>query len=105
MRGIRFTKINYRILYILSNVVWNDNNFSISHFKTHDLLYFRGVWHDAKSYPKSWQLDPTEGPGRVRKRLKRCHLGIENRFLTPDNQYKLGRAFNINFHFFIFMNF
>lgn len=66
---------------------------------------FRGVWHDAKSYPKSWQLDPTEGPGRVRKRLKRCHLGIENRFLTPDNQYKLGRAFNINFHFFIFMNF
>lgn len=86
-------------------MVWNDNNFSISHFKTHDLLYFRGVWHDAKSYPKSWQLDPTEGPGRVRKRLKRCHLGIENRFLTPDNQYKLGRAFNINFHFFIFMNF
>ncbi|XP_078313286.1 lysosomal-trafficking regulator-like isoform X5 [Crassostrea virginica] len=54
-----------------------------------NLTHERGVWHDAKSYPKSWQLDPTEGPGRVRKRLKRCHLGIENRFLTPDNQYKL----------------
>lgn len=39
----------------------------------------------------SWQLDPTEGPGRVRKRLMRCHLGIEKRFLTPENQAKLGK--------------
>ncbi|XP_061172369.1 lysosomal-trafficking regulator-like isoform X2 [Saccostrea echinata] len=54
-----------------------------------NLTHERAVWHDAKSYPRSWQLDPTEGPSRVRKRLKRCHLGIEKKFITPENQYKI----------------
>ncbi|XP_056022508.1 lysosomal-trafficking regulator-like isoform X3 [Ostrea edulis] len=54
-----------------------------------NLTHERAVWHDAKSYPLSWQLDPTEGPGRVRKRLKRCHLGIEKRFLNLENQLKI----------------
>ena len=50
----------------------------------------RAVWHNPQSYPQSWQLDPTEGPGRVRKRLRRCHLGVEPRFLLEEEQGKLG---------------
>ncbi|KAL0880570.1 hypothetical protein ABMA27_001801 [Loxostege sticticalis] len=51
---------------------------------THD----KGVWHEPRSYPASWQLDPTEGPGRVRVRLRRAHLRIHKRFLQPEQQHK-----------------
>ncbi|XP_035828113.1 lysosomal-trafficking regulator isoform X2 [Aplysia californica] len=54
-----------------------------------DLTHERAVWYSPASYPQSWQLDPTEGPGRVRKRLQRCHLGIERRFLLDQHQLKL----------------
>lgn len=30
--------------------------------------------------PSSWELDPTEGPMRIRKRLRRAHLDLESRF-------------------------
>ncbi|KAJ0175382.1 hypothetical protein K1T71_008541 [Dendrolimus kikuchii] len=46
------------------------------------------VWHDPSSYPTSWQLDATEGPGRVRVRLRRAHLHIAPRFLKPHVRYK-----------------
>ncbi|CAG5132645.1 unnamed protein product, partial [Candidula unifasciata] len=54
-----------------------------------NLTHERAVWYQKLSYPQSWQLDPTEGPGRVRKRLQRCHLEIERRFLLPSHQQKL----------------
>lgn len=41
-------------------------------------------WHSPRLYPRSWQLDETEGPLRVRKRLKRCHQSVEDRFIMPD---------------------
>ncbi|XP_022110934.1 lysosomal-trafficking regulator-like [Acanthaster planci] len=50
------------------------------------LTHERAVWYDPQTYPSSWQLDPTEGPGRVRRRLQRCHLGIPNKFLLPQWQ-------------------
>ena len=53
-------------------------------------LCFRAVWFDKKSYPQSWELNPTEGPCRVRKRHQRGHLGIPARFLKEEAQYKLG---------------
>ncbi|XP_048862942.1 lysosomal-trafficking regulator isoform X4 [Brienomyrus brachyistius] len=49
---------------------------------THD----RAVWHDQASYPTSWQLDPTEGPNRERRRLQRCYLTIPNKYLLKDRQ-------------------
>ncbi|XP_046387473.1 lysosomal-trafficking regulator isoform X2 [Ischnura elegans] len=49
----------------------------------------RAVWFFPKSYPRSWQLDPTEGPGRMRIRLQRCHLAIQKKFLMKDHQDKL----------------
>lgn len=51
----------------------------------------QALWYDEKSYPKSWELDPTEGPGRVRVRLRRCHLNIDARFLKDGHQQKLGK--------------
>uniref|UniRef100_A0A8C2J430 Lysosomal trafficking regulator n=1 Tax=Cyprinus carpio TaxID=7962 RepID=A0A8C2J430_CYPCA len=47
---------------------------------THD----RAVWYDQSSYPTSWQLDPTEGPNRERRRLQRCYLTIPNKYLLKD---------------------
>ncbi|XP_073729607.1 lysosomal-trafficking regulator isoform X3 [Misgurnus anguillicaudatus] len=47
---------------------------------THD----RAVWYDQLSYPTSWQLDPTEGPNRERRRLQRCYLTIPNKYLLKD---------------------
>ncbi|XP_012931227.1 lysosomal-trafficking regulator [Heterocephalus glaber] len=49
---------------------------------THD----RAVWHDPIYYPTSWQLDPTEGPNRERRRLQRCYLTIPNKYLLRDRQ-------------------
>ncbi|KAK6183248.1 hypothetical protein SNE40_010762 [Patella caerulea] len=49
-----------------------------------NLTHERAVWFHEESYPISWQLDPTEGPGRMRKRVQRCHLGIPEKFLTDD---------------------
>ncbi|XP_064599745.1 lysosomal-trafficking regulator-like [Liolophura sinensis] len=55
------------------------------------LTHERAVWHCPESSPQSWQLDPTEGPCRVRRRLQRCHLGLEKRFLKKEAQYKLDK--------------
>ncbi|ODN06306.1 Lysosomal-trafficking regulator [Orchesella cincta] len=41
-------------------------------------------WHFAASYPKFWALDQSEGPGRVRLRLKREQLKIHSRFVMPN---------------------
>uniref|UniRef100_A0A3B3DVL9 Lysosomal trafficking regulator n=1 Tax=Oryzias melastigma TaxID=30732 RepID=A0A3B3DVL9_ORYME len=48
---------------------------------THD-----AVWYNQNSYPTSWQLDPTEGPNRERRRLQRCYLTIPNKYLLLDRR-------------------
>ncbi|XP_056422915.1 lysosomal-trafficking regulator isoform X3 [Hyla sarda] len=49
---------------------------------THD----RAVWYDPASYPTSFQLDPTEGPNRERRRLQKCYLTIPNKYILRDRQ-------------------
>ncbi|XP_076239225.1 lysosomal-trafficking regulator mauve [Calliopsis andreniformis] len=56
------------------------------------LTHEKAPWHFPKSYPQSWELDPTEGPARVRIRLQRCHLNISKRFFMPEYQGKLEAA-------------
>ncbi|XP_076297603.1 lysosomal-trafficking regulator mauve isoform X3 [Lasioglossum baleicum] len=56
------------------------------------LTHERAAWHFEKSYPRSWELDPTEGPARVRIRLQRCHLNIDKKFFMADHQEKLEAA-------------
>lgn len=56
------------------------------------LTHERTPWHFPESSPRNWELDPTEGPARVRTRLQRCHLNIDERFLLPEYQDKLGTS-------------
>ncbi|XP_069997726.1 lysosomal-trafficking regulator isoform X2 [Penaeus vannamei] len=53
------------------------------------LTHERATWHFPEAYPRSWQLDQTEGPMRVRKRLKRGRLNIQPRYLMPEYRQKL----------------
>ncbi|CAN0412720.1 unnamed protein product [Lampetra planeri] len=48
------------------------------------LTHERAVWFDPVACPSSWQLDPTEGPNRERRRLQRCHITIPNKYLLKD---------------------
>lgn len=54
------------------------------------LTHERAPWHFPNSYPRNWELDPTEGPARVRIRLQRCHLNIDRRFFMTEYQDRLG---------------
>lgn len=51
----------------------------------------RAVWCDERLLPRFWQLDPTEGPQRIRNRLMRTHLAIDQRYLKPEHRYKVGK--------------
>ncbi|XP_068245807.1 lysosomal-trafficking regulator isoform X3 [Palaemon carinicauda] len=53
------------------------------------LCHERGTWHFSDSYPRSWQLDQTEGPMRVRKRLTRGRLHLQPRYLLDEYKQKL----------------
>ncbi|XP_016837232.1 lysosomal-trafficking regulator isoform X2 [Nasonia vitripennis] len=53
------------------------------------LTHEKAPWFFPGSYPTSWELDPTEGPARVRIRLQRCHLNIDKRFFLPEYANKL----------------
>lgn len=44
------------------------------------LTHEYGIWFEAASYPKFWQLDPTENPQRERRRLQRSYCLMEKRF-------------------------
>ncbi|UYV78665.1 LYST [Cordylochernes scorpioides] len=45
------------------------------------MVFPRAPWYFEDSFPHSWELDPTEGPDRVRKRLRRCFLNLSPKFL------------------------
>lgn len=61
------------------------------------ILICRAVWYDPLYYPTSWQLDPTEGPNRERRRLQRCYLTIPNKYLLRDRQKSEGNNdFSVN---------
>lgn len=69
----------------LLRVVRGNNSKDVEVRKTwrnliHHLTQERAPWYCKESYPCSWQLDPTEGPSRMRKRLQRCHLEIMPKF-------------------------
>jgi len=47
----------------------------------------RALWHENLEYCcQSWQLDPTEGPSRVRIRLQKCHNEIPSNFFMASNR-------------------
>lgn len=54
------------------------------------LTHERAPWYFSENYPKGWELDPTEGPARVRIRLQRCHLNIDEKFFLPEYKDRAG---------------
>lgn len=55
-----------------------------------------GMWHDALTWPSFQILDPTEGPHRERRRLKKSHLYINERFFKSDVRSKLANERNVH---------
>ncbi|XP_053658434.1 lysosomal-trafficking regulator [Anopheles marshallii] len=49
-------------------------------------------WYAARHYPNSWELDDTFGPDMALKRMRRCQMTIDRRFLLkeamPENSDK-----------------
>ena len=43
----------------------------------------------------SWELDSTEGPARIRNRLRRCHLKLKDKYLMTEFQDRLGIVLNL----------
>ncbi|XP_035891590.1 lysosomal-trafficking regulator [Anopheles stephensi] len=41
-------------------------------------------WHNARHYPNSWELDDTYGPDMALKRMRRCPMTIDRRFLMKE---------------------
>lgn len=56
------------------------------------LTHERATWFDERTNVASWQLDPSEGPSRVRVRLRRARLGIAPRYLKQEAQWKIGSS-------------
>jgi hypothetical protein len=44
----------------------------------------RAIWSSDEKRPMCWQLDPTEGPSRVRRRLIRAPRVTDKKFLLPE---------------------
>lgn len=53
------------------------------------LAHEQGLWFISESYPRSWEIDPTEGPARMRVRLRRCHHNIPEKFVQEGFRDKL----------------
>ncbi|KAK2707627.1 hypothetical protein QYM36_015363, partial [Artemia franciscana] len=52
------------------------------------MLHEHAAWYMPECFPQHWEMDPTEGPDRVRIRLQRCFLDIGDRYLLPDSRRK-----------------
>ena len=51
---------------------------------THEIA----VWYFADCYPDSWSLDPVEAPNRIRRKMKRCFLKIDDRFFIEPKKHE-----------------
>lgn len=49
----------------------------------------RAPWHVSNHHPKSWELNPVEGPSRIRNRLRPCKLMLNSRFFRSKYENKL----------------
>ena len=49
------------------------------------VTHIEGVWYEKKKSPQFWQLDQTEGPLRIKKRLERCRLNIDPKHIRVKN--------------------
>ena len=50
----------------------------------------RALWNRDEGRVMMWQLDPTEGPGRVRRRMMRAPHTVNERHLLPNARTEAG---------------
>jgi hypothetical protein len=65
----------------------------------HRLTQERSTWHDPAHAPRSWKLDPTEGPSRVRRRMQPCHLKINPQLFQDGATGKVLTALHLMYCF------
>lgn len=46
----------------------------------------RAIWFMKSHYPSSWELNPVEGPSRIRRRLRPCKLALDKRYMRDQNK-------------------
>lgn len=46
----------------------------------------RAIWFMKNHYPSSWELNPVEGPSRIRRRLRPCKLTLDKRYMRSSNK-------------------
>ena len=51
-----------------------------------DVLSRRALWSKDECRQMCWQLDPTEGPGRVRRRMMRAPLTVARRYIISETR-------------------
>ena len=54
-----------------------------------NMTHERTIWHDPANLCSFFILDQTEGPNRERRRLRKSHLYIAERFFKPEVKPKL----------------
>lgn len=72
LKFIKSYDIRHKCIYLIENM-------------THE----KCIWHDSNSWPLFDILDQTEGPNRERRRLKKSHLYIPDRFFKQEFKLKL----------------
>ncbi|RWS21152.1 lysosomal-trafficking regulator-like protein, partial [Leptotrombidium deliense] len=67
----------------------NSRNFSTKKAWNNLILTFfheKSVWYFKEAFPQHWELDPTEGPLRIRRRLRRCFINIDQKFFRKERE-------------------
>ncbi|VDD90509.1 unnamed protein product [Enterobius vermicularis] len=72
-----------------ASAIFDDEQIYVEQVSQIQLCHPEAVCHDPSSWPQSWELDPTEGPNRERRRLVPAHLRFDKQFILPEYVYKL----------------
>lgn len=72
-------KQNYQVVLIKKRIVNIIN----------ELIHEQSIWHLSDCYPQTWALSPFESNNRVRKKLERCFLEIDQRYFLDGHSKQL----------------
>lgn len=56
----------------------------------------RAAWYNKEHYPSSWELNPVEGPSRIRSRLRPCKLILNSRYFRSKSPSSRRGSSNTN---------
>lgn len=79
----------HHILHLQQEQIKNDNIKKRLYKLIGQLLHEKNCWFLPEYYPESWELSPFESNGRICKKMERCFLEIDNRYIKNGHQKKL----------------